>query len=226
MITSSSKAAPVSKMTAASAVEVARNPQTRQPYISDSPIQMKWKGTVAHSENARIPATLTNTKRHQRISIQYRRANAAARRVAITRLVKVHPITRPAYGDDGVRNKLCAQPPHVHVDDVGSGREAVAPHGRQEALLGDCVASVSHELGQQHRFPASQRNRSRSGIRLLPDRVQHQPARRERARNEIEHTRLVIDCEDSVAGHSHLLPPTAEFAGLTKSSSRPPRGQR
>src|SRR4249920_4137557 len=120
---------PVTMMIAPSVTEVGRIAQTRHPYSKDRLIQIKWNGTVAHSRNIRIPATLTRTKTHQPISTQYRRHKQPIRSA------KVNPVAHAADGGDHVRLQLRPQPPHVDVDHVRLRVEAVAPDRRQEALF-------------------------------------------------------------------------------------------
>src|SRR5215468_9352666 len=124
-MTSAPRLKPVTMMIAASAAKVARIPQTRHPYTRNRLIQIKWKGTVAHPRNIRIPATLTRTKIHQPISTWYRRHPEA------TRSAKVNPVAHAADGRDHVRFQLRPQPP---------------PHGPGPGvrLLAD---RVEHHLG-------------------------------------------------------------------------------
>src|SRR5215831_8459327 len=149
-MTSAPRLKPVMMMIVASAAEVARILQSRHPYTRNKLIQIKWNGTVAHSRNIRIPATLTRTKIHQPISIRYRRHRPAIHSA------KVNPVAHAADGGDHVRFQLRPQPPDVDVDHIRLRIEAVAPDRREQALLGNRAARMLHELGQQHRLPPRQ----------------------------------------------------------------------
>src|SRR5215475_9385460 len=166
-MTSAPRLKPVTMMIAASAAKVARIPQTRHPYTRNRLIQIKWKGTVAHPRNIKIPATLTRTKIHQPISTWYRRHPEA------TRSAKVNPVAYAADGRDHVRFQLRPQPPDVDVDHVRLRVEAVAPDRRQQALLGDRAARMLHQLRQEHRLPPGQPHGPGPGVRLLADGVEH-----------------------------------------------------
>src|SRR6266487_387582 len=165
--TSTPRLKPVTMMMAASAAKVARIPQSRHPYTRNRPIQIKWNGTVAHSRNIRIPATLASTKIHQPISTRYRRHRREIRSA------KVNPVADAADGGDHVRVQLRPQPPDVDVDHIRLRVEAVAPDRGQEALLGNRAARMLHQLRQQHRLPPCQSHGPGPGVRLLADRVEY-----------------------------------------------------
>src|SRR5215467_699450 len=165
--TSMPRLKPVTMMMTASAARAARIPQSRQPYMRNRLIQIKWKGTIAHSRNIRIPATLTRTKIHQPVSTRYRPHQQAIRSA------KVNLVAHAADGGDHLRFQLRPQPPDVDIDHVRLRVEAVAPDRRQEALLGNRAARMAHQLRQQHRLPPGQPHGPGPGVGLLADRVEH-----------------------------------------------------
>src|SRR5215831_20641723 len=108
--TSMPRLKPVTMMMTASAARAARIPQSRQPYMRNRLIQIKWNGTVAHSRNIRIPATLTRTKIHQPTSTRYRRQKEPIHSA------KVNSVAHATDRGDHVRFQFRPQPPDVDVD--------------------------------------------------------------------------------------------------------------
>src|SRR3569623_3378389 len=166
--TSSRSVAPVTTTITASDTTVTFMLQPRQPYMSETPIQMKWNGTVAHARSTKIPQALAATKHHHRMSTRYWRHTTAVRRGTPTVTSESDAIPDSAHGGHRCRPELLADPPDVDVDHVGLRIEVVAPHLREQPPLGHALAGVVHELPQQCRLPTCQQHRPRRRRDLVP----------------------------------------------------------
>ena len=125
---------------------------------------MKWNGTVSHSGTSAIAARFASENSDPRdvdpaIPVgPLERVQSASMRYPTPRSVTI-----------AVGAELRPQPTDVHVDDVRSRIEVVAPHRRQQPLLRDRAARVAHQLAQQQelairqRAPARRRRRPAGG---------------------------------------------------------------
>src|SRR6266702_7681809 len=163
----------VNSMTAPSGLRVGRTRHTRNPYSSVRLTQMKWKGTVSHSENTSIATRFAALKPAQATSIHWRPPNSRRRSGRDDTV----PLTPDRLDSPGT--ELAPQPPHVHVHDVRTTFEVVAPHHRQQPFLRDGLPRVRHEVAEEQELALGQRDGAGSGICLPPDQVEPQPAGRE-----------------------------------------------
>src|SRR5919201_3154961 len=105
--------------------------------------QMKWKGTVSHCGTSAIATRLAAAKTTQATSSQPEVSSWYQR----SRDGDAIPLT--SHGGDRGGAELGPQPADVDVDDVGARVEVVGPERRQEPLLGNDPARVTHERAEQ-----------------------------------------------------------------------------
>src|SRR6266496_3558650 len=107
---------------------------------------MKWNGTVSQVGRSAIATRFATANPTQARSIHSRYSSGQAQRSARIDAVPLAPDRA-----DGVGAELGPQPADVHVDHVGARVEVVVPHRRQQALLGDGLAGLTHQLGSEER---------------------------------------------------------------------------
>src|SRR5919109_3723390 len=115
---------------------------------------MKWKGTVSHCGTSAMATRLAAAKTTQATSSQPEVSSWCQR----SRDGDAIPLT--SHGGDRGGAELGPQPAHVDVHHVGARVEVVAPHRRQEPLLGDDPAGMPHELAEEQELPLGQRHRT------------------------------------------------------------------
>src|SRR6266508_4497117 len=106
--------------------------------------QIRWNGTVARPGIRIMSARLARTNSAQRASGQYLRS--------------AEGIANAADCLDLRALKLGTETADVDVDHVGSRIEAVSPDLGEELLARAGLARVAHEIPEQERFPARERD--------------------------------------------------------------------
>src|SRR5262245_12342020 len=115
--------------------------------------QMKWSGTVSQSGNSHMAMRFATANRPQATLTATGRRAGQSVRSARCKLVALS-----AHGLDRILSKLRPQPAHVHVHDVRSRLEVIAPDGGEQPLLRHDDARALHELPEQQRLALGERN--------------------------------------------------------------------
>src|SRR5438128_7731343 len=115
--------------------------------------QMKWKGTVSQSGHSHMAMRFATANRPQATLTTTGRCAGQSDRSARCKLVALS-----AHGLDRLLPQLRPQPADVHVDDVGTRLEVVAPDRRQQPFLRDDDAGALHQLAQQERLALRERD--------------------------------------------------------------------
>src|SRR5213594_1632954 len=137
---------------------------------------MKWNGTVSHSPKTSIAARFAIANATHATSIQCMRSGHSRRSS------RIDSIPLAAYGRDGLRPELCAQPANIDVHHVGSGIEVVPPHRGEQAFLGYGPPGPLHQFLQEQELTVRERDGPGADIGPAPHEVQCDSTRGEDGR--------------------------------------------
>src|SRR5262249_18901540 len=131
---------------------------------------MKWNGTVSQPAKAKMAirltaenaaqATSSRTGRNGQLSLMARPPSPVMRSAMPPSAVG-ELIALTAHRLDQAEAELGPQPPHAHVDHVGTRGEVVSPHAGQQPAFGDRLSDVLRQLAPPPELQPRQRPRPR-----------------------------------------------------------------